>query len=44
MFGTFPKEGDSFRYENMTVTVLEMVDERRVDKVLVKVDTETEKE
>lgn len=44
MFGTFPKEGDSFRYENMTVTVLEMVDGRRVDKVLVKVDTETEKE
>ena len=44
MFGTFPKEGDSFQYENMTVTVLEMVDERRVDKVLVKVDTETEKE
>lgn len=44
MFGTFPKEGDSFQYENMTVTVLEMVDGRRVDKVLVKVDTETEKE
>ena len=44
MFGTFPKAGDSFRYENMTVTVLEMVDGRRVDKVLVKVDTETEKE
>ena len=44
MFGTFPKEGDSFQYGNMTVTVLEMVDGRRVDKVLVKVDTETEKE
>ena len=44
MFGTFPKEGDSFRYENMTVTVLEMVDGRRVDKVLVKIDNETEKE
>ena len=44
MFGTFPKEGDSLRYESMTVTVLEMVDGRRVDKVLVKVDTETEKE
>lgn len=44
MFGTFPKEGDSFQYGNMTVTVLEMVDGRRVDKVLVKVNTETEKE
>lgn len=36
-FGTFPKVGDSFRYENLTVTVLEM-DGRRVEKVLVKVD------
>ena len=36
-FGAFPKVGDSFRYENLTVTVLEM-DGRRVEKVLVKVD------
>ena len=36
-FGTFPKVGDSFRYENLTVTVLEM-DGRRVEKVLVKAD------
>ena len=35
MFGGFPKVGDSFRYENMTVTVLSMVDGRRVGKVLV---------
>lgn len=40
MFGGFPKAGDSFRFENMLVTVLEMVDGRRVDKVLVKVDKE----
>ncbi len=42
-FGTFPGEGDSFRWENLTITVLEMSDGRRVDKVLVKVDR-TEKE
>lgn len=42
MFGGFPKAGDSFRFENMLVTVLEMVDGRRVDKVLVKVDKEEE--
>ena len=36
-FGAFPKAGDSFRYENLTVTVLEM-DGRRVEKVLVKAD------
>lgn len=36
-FGAFPKVGDSFRYENLTVTVLEM-DGRRVEKVLVKAD------
>ena len=35
MFGAFPKPGDSFRYENMSVTVLEM-DGLRVEKVLVK--------
>ena len=43
MFGGFPHVGDSFRYENMTVTVLSMVDGRRVGKVLVQVDpAETE--
>ena len=35
MFGAFPKVGDSFRYEDMAVTVLEM-DGLRVEKVLVK--------
>ena len=43
MFGGFPHAGDSFRHENMTVTVLSMVDGRRVGKVLVQVDpAETE--
>ncbi len=32
--GFYPKAGDSFRYENLTVTVLNM-DGRRVEKVLV---------
>ena len=43
-FGGFPKAGDSFRYENFTVTVLAM-DDHRVEGVLVKVDppVETEK-
>ena len=36
-FGSFPQVGDSFEYENITLTVLEMSDGRRVDKVLVKV-------
>ena len=42
--GGFPKAGDSFRYENFTVTVLAM-DDHRVEGVLVKVDppVETEK-
>ncbi|MFR5421575.1 MAG: transporter associated domain-containing protein [Oscillospiraceae bacterium] len=35
--GTFPKPGDSFRYENLTVTVLTM-DGRRVERVLVRPD------
>ena len=35
MFGAFPKVGDSFRYEDMSVTVLEM-DGLKVEKVLVK--------
>lgn len=42
MFGGFPHAGDSFRRENMTVTVLGMVDGRRVDKVLVQLDPEEE--
>ncbi len=33
--GFYPKEGDSFRYQNLTLTVLSM-DERRVEKVLIK--------
>jgi len=37
MHGAFPKAGESFRYENLTVTVLEM-DGLRVEKVLVQVD------
>ena len=42
-FGSFPNVGESFDYENITLTVLEMTDGRRVDKVLVKVrDEETE--
>ena len=36
-FGAFPQEGDSFTWQNLRVTVLEMSDGRRVDKVLVKV-------
>ena len=35
-FGRFPKEGDSFSRDGLNVTVLEMSDGRRVDKVLVK--------
>ena len=35
MFGGFPREGDSFTYRNLTVTVLSM-DGRRVERVLVK--------
>ena len=34
MFGGYPKENDSFEYENFTVTVLKM-DGRRVDKLLI---------
>ena len=44
MFGGFPHVGDSFRHENMTVTVLSMVDGRRVGKVLVQVDPEEKEE
>lgn len=35
-FGAFPRVGDSFRFENLEVSVLAM-DGRRVEKVLVKV-------
>ena len=35
-FGGFPRVGDSFDWENLHVSVLEMSDGRRVDKVLVK--------
>ncbi len=44
MFGGFPKEGDSFRYEDLDVTVLSMSDGRRVEKVLVKRDAQPEEE
>ena len=40
-FGRFPKKGDSFRYENVSVTVLEM-DGRRVEKLLVKCEAQPE--
>ena len=42
-FGTFPKVGDSFRYENLTVTVLAM-DGRRVERVLVQPDPDADKD
>ena len=42
-FGTFPKPGDSFRYENLTVTVLAM-DGRRVERVLVQPDPVSDKD
>ena len=43
MFGSFPKVGDSFEYENFTVTVLQM-DGLRVEKILVQVHPQTEAE
>lgn len=43
MFGSFPKVGDSFEYENFTVTVLQM-DGLRVEKVLVQVHPKPEAE
>lgn len=36
-FGAYPKAGDSFRYENMEITVLK-TDGRRVERILVKAD------
>ena len=44
MFGGFPKVGDSFRFVDMTVTVLSMVDGRRVGKVLVRLDEKKDEE
>ena len=41
-FGGFPKEGDSFTRDGLIVTVLEMSDGRRVDRVLVKREPEEE--
>ena len=43
MFGGYPKAGDSFDYENFTVTVLEM-DGRRVDRVLITIKPEKKEE
>lgn len=43
MFGTYPQEGQSFKYENLTVTVLKM-DGLRVEKVLVQVHPERKDE
>ncbi len=43
MFGNFPKPGDSFDYENVTVTVLEM-DDLRVSKVLITIRPDEEEE
>lgn len=42
-FGGFPQVGDSFEKDGLKVTVLEMSDGRRVDKVLVKRVSEDEK-
>lgn len=42
MFGAFPEVGESFEYEDMSVTVLEM-DGLRVEKVLVKKAPASEK-
>ena len=43
MFGSYPDEGQSFRYENLTVTVLKM-DGMRVERVLIKREDEEDKE
>ena len=39
--GSFPNEGDSFTYRNMTIKVLKM-DGMRVEKVMVKIDPKAE--
>lgn len=43
VFGSFPAEGDSFTFENLEVTVLQM-DGLRVEKVLVKIQPEDTEE
>ena len=43
MFGSYPKEGDSFTFENLTVTVLKM-DGLRVERVLVRINEPEEKD
>ena len=43
IFGNFPEVGDSFEYENITVTVLEM-DALRVSKVLITIHPVEEEE
>ena len=43
MFGRFPRANDSFDYENLSVTVMEM-DGRRVEKILVKINEAEENE
>lgn len=43
MFGRYPKSGDSFEYEGITVTVLKM-DGLRVDRVHVKLPPKDEEE
>lgn len=37
MFGEFPRQGDSFEYEDISLTVI-LMDKRRVEKVLVKIN------
>ena len=41
MFGAFPEEGESFEYENLTITVLKM-DGFRVERVRIKREENTE--
>jgi len=43
-FGSFPNVGDSFEYENISLSVLEMSDGRRVEKVIVKIKAEENEE
>lgn len=42
-FGRFPRCWDSFRFENLTVTVLEVIGQR-VEKVLVSIDRDTDRD
>lgn len=41
IFGEFPKQGDRFRYRNLSVSVLEM-DGRRVAKILLRIEEQNE--